>query len=97
MIRSFRNRGTQDVFNGGDSKAARRTCPAQLWPQAQRRLSQLDYATDLADLRLPRSNRLHLLEGDRKGQYSVSINMAYRICFLWTEEGPREVEITDYH
>lgn len=97
MIRSFRDQGTEDVFHGLDTKAARRTCPRELWPRAQRRLSQLDYAASLADLRLPRSNRLHLLQADREGQHSVSINMEYRICFHWTEGGPEYVEITDDH
>jgi proteic killer suppression protein len=63
----------------------------------QRRLSQLDYASSLDDLRLPRSNRLHRLEGARSGQHSMSINMEYRICFVWTEAGPERVEIVDYH
>jgi toxin HigB-1 len=49
------------------------------------------------DLRLPKSNRLHWLEGDRKDQYSISVNMEYRICFRWTAAGPDQVEITDYH
>jgi proteic killer suppression protein len=97
MIRSFRDRGTEDVFNGRDTKAARRTCPTELWTRAQRRLSQLDYASSLHDLRIPASNRLHALEGDRSGQYSISINRQYRICFDWTPMGPQTVEITDYH
>ena len=97
MIRSFRDRGTEDVFNGLDTKAARKVCPMELWRGAQRRLSQLDYASTLEDLRLPSSNRLHALKGDRKGQHSISINMDYRICFRWTSAGPAEVEITDYH
>ena len=97
MILGFRDRGTADVYNGLDSKAARRSCPRELWPRAQRRLSQLDYATSLTDLALPSSNRLHRLEGDRKGQHSISINMEYRICFIWTAIGPDRVEITDYH
>ena len=97
MIRSFRNRGTEDVFDGVDTKAARRTCPTELWKRAQRRLSQIDYATTLEDLRLPSSNRLHELRGNRKGQHSISINMEYRICFRWTPAGAEEVEVTDYH
>lgn len=97
MIRSFRNRGTQDVFNGRDTKAARGTCPAELWSRAQRRLSQLDYASSLNDLRMPASNRLHALEGARSGQHSISINMQYRICFDWAPTGPENVEIVDYH
>lgn len=96
MIRSFRDRGTEDVFNGRRTKLARRTCPAELWGRAQRRLSQLDYASSLDDLRLPSSNRLHALTGGRKRQHSVSMNMEYRICFTWTEAGPEDVEVTDY-
>jgi proteic killer suppression protein len=97
MIRSFRNRGTEDLFNGVDSKVARKVCPIGLWKGARRRLSQLDYAATLEDLRLPSSNRLHGLKGDREGQHSISINMEYRICFRWTPAGPEEVEIADYH
>lgn len=97
MIRSFKDGGTEDVFNGVDTKAARKVCPRELLNRAQRRLSQLDYATVLVDLRLPSSNRLHALKGDRKGQHSISINMEYRACFRWTDAGPEDVEITDYH
>jgi len=97
LIRTFKNRGTEDVFNGIDTKAARKVCPTEVWRRAQRRLSQLDYATALGDLRLPSSNRLHALSGNRKRQHSISVNMEYRICFRWTEAGPKDVEITDYH
>lgn len=97
MIRSFGNQGTEDVFNGLDTKAARRTCPRELWHRGQRRLSQIEYASALDDLQLPTSNRLHALTGDRQGQHSISINMKYRICFAWTAEGAEHVEITDYH
>jgi toxin HigB-1 len=97
LIRGFRNQGTEDVCNGLDTKAARRVCPRELWTQAQKRLSQLDYAASLGDLRLPKSNRLHRLGRDRKDQYSISVNMEYRICFRWTGAGPDQVEITDYH
>lgn len=97
MIRSFHDRGTEDVFNGRDTKSARRVCPAELWSRAQRRLSQLDYASSLDDLRMPASNRLHALGGDRSGQHSISINMQYRICFEWAPTGPTNVQIVDYH
>jgi proteic killer suppression protein len=97
MIQSFRDKGTEDIFNGLDTKAARKACPTELWKGAQRRLSQLDYASTLEDLRLPSSNRLHALKEDRKGQHSISINMEYRICFRWTAAGPEGVEVTDYH
>jgi proteic killer suppression protein len=97
MIQSFRDKGTEDIFNGLDTKAARKACPSKLWKGAHRRLSQLDYASTLEDLRLPSSNRLHALKEDRKGQHSISINAEYRICFRWTAAGPEGVEVTDYH
>jgi toxin HigB-1 len=57
----------------------------------------LDAAEVLADLRVPPSNRLEKLAGDRAGQYSIRINQQWRICFQWTDAGPEDVEITDYH
>jgi len=97
MIRSFKNAATEDIFNGINSKAARKTCPQRLWKIAVRKLDQLDSADALEDLRVPPGNRLEALKGDRAGQYSIRINEQYRICFIWTEAGPEEVEITDYH
>jgi proteic killer suppression protein len=64
---------------------------------AARKLDQLDSARALNELRLPPGNRLEALHGDRTGQHSIRINDQYRICFLWTDEGPRDVEIVDYH
>jgi proteic killer suppression protein len=64
---------------------------------AFRKLDQLDSATELVDLAVPRGNRLEALKGDRKGQHSIRINERYRICFRWTEAGPDSVEIVDYH
>ena len=97
MIRSFGDRGTEAVFNGLDTRAAQRACPTELWKRAQRRLSQLDYASTLEDLRLPSSNRLHALKGDRKGQHSIRINDRWRVCFVWRGGHAHEVEIVDYH
>ncbi len=57
----------------------------------------LDSAATLEDLRIPPANRLEALKGDRKGQHSVRINDQFRICFVWRQDGPHEVEITDYH
>ncbi len=65
--------------------------------QATRRLTLLDNAKTLADLRALRSHRLEVLRGDRFGQYSIRINRQWRVCFRWTEEGPIDVEIVDYH
>jgi proteic killer suppression protein len=62
-----------------------------------RKLDQLDSVVSLDDLRIPPGNKLEALRGDRKGQYSIRINDQYRICFVWTESGPSQVEIVDYH
>ncbi len=97
MIRSFRDLGTEDIFNARDSKRARRVCPTVLWPVARRKLELLDAAAALMDLRIPPANRLEALRGDRRGQHSIRVNDQYRVCFVWTELGPAEVEIVDYH
>ena len=97
MIRAFRNRGTQDVFNNDDTKAARKICPSSIWPVAQRKLYLLQAATELRDLQSPPVNRLEKLRGDREGQHSIRINERYRICFIWTEREADQVEIADYH
>lgn len=97
VIRGFRGRDTEDVFNGLRTKAARRTCPTTLWRVAVRKLEYLDSAARLEDLRVPPGNRLEALTGNRRGQQSIRINDQYRICFVWTHEGPDDVEIVDYH
>lgn len=97
MIISFKNQGTEDIFNGNRTKSARRVCPRDIWKIAIRKLDQLDSVLSLDELRIPPGNRLEFLSGDRKGQYSIRINDQYRICFKWTETGPLDVEITDYH
>lgn len=97
MIRSFRGAGTEDIFNGTNTRAARQTCPESLWKVAFRKLDQLDSVTLLADLAVPPGNHLEALTGERKGQFSIRINRQYRICFDWTELGPDQVEIVDYH
>ena len=97
MIRSFRGSGTEDIFNGRDTRAARRACPKDLWRIAARKLEQLDSTTRLEDLRVPPGNRLESLSGDRSGQHSMRINDQCRVCFAWTPEGPAAVEIANYH
>ncbi len=64
---------------------------------ALRKLRQVGSAESLDDLRVPPGNRLEALKGDRVGQYSIRINDQWRICFVWTDAGPEEVEIVDYH
>ncbi len=71
--------------------------PADLVRMAQRKLAMLDAAVRLENLRVPPGNRLEALAGDRKGQHSIRINDQWRICFIWTDAGPEEVEIVDYH
>jgi len=97
VIRSFADAGTRDLFDGRDSRSARRCCPAALWDAARRKLDQLNQAEALQDLRIPPGNRLEKLRGDRRGQHSIRINKRYRICFRWADEGPEQVEIVDYH
>lgn len=97
MIQSFKNKATEDIFNGVNSKAARKICPQKLWGIAFRKLDQMDSVEALGDLRIPPGNRLEALSKDRKGQHSIRINDQYRICFLWTDIGPIDVELTDYH
>ena len=97
MIQSFKNKATGDIFNGKATKAAMRICPKDLWKIAILKLDQLDSVLKLDELRVPPGNRLEILSGDRKGQNSIRINDQYRICFNWTEIGPTDVEITDYH
>jgi proteic killer suppression protein len=64
---------------------------------ARRKLALLDAATVLRDLASPPGNRLEALKGDRAGQHSIRINDQFRICFIWTDDGPEAVEIVDYH
>lgn len=97
MIIDFYDKGTEDIYNGIDSKDSRKTLPVKLKRIALRKFYFLDNAVDIDDLRTPPSNRLELLQGDRQGQYSIRINNHYRICFIWTKQGPTQVEIVDYH
>ncbi|QHF05902.1 MULTISPECIES: type II toxin-antitoxin system RelE/ParE family toxin [Pseudomonas syringae group] len=73
----------------------------RLWPAlrmvAERKLAMLDAAVLLSDLRSPPGNRLETLDGNRRGQHSIRINAQFRICFVWGENGPEDVEIVDYH
>jgi proteic killer suppression protein len=97
MIVSFKDKGTEDIFNGENTKAARKTCPESLWKVAARKLDQLDSVITLNELRVPPGNRLEALTSNRKGQHSIRINDQYRICFVWAASGPDKVEIVDYH
>jgi proteic killer suppression protein len=92
-IKNFRDAATENFFATGKSKGG--------WQQAgavaMRKLDMLNAAGELKDLRSPPGNRLEALSGDRQGQWSIRINDQWRICFVWTDAGPAEVEIVDYH
>lgn len=93
MIRSFKDRMTEAVFEGRRPKGF----PSDLVVVARRKLGMVDAAPTLESLRIPPGNHLHPLTADRAGQHSIRINDQFRICFRWTEAGPEQVEITDYH
>ena len=97
MIQSFKDKGTEDVFDGTDSRGARKRCPRSLWAVARRKLDQINRVREVVELSIPPGNRLERLRGDRKNQYSIRINQQFRICFQWEEGHAFEVEITDYH
>ena len=96
MIVSFRGKGIEDIFDGEDSNAARRTLPPNLQARGAKVLDRLNSAVSLQSLSLP-GLRLEKLNGDRSGQHSIRINDQYRVCFRWTEAGAEDVEIVDYH
>lgn len=92
-IQSFANAMTEAVFEGRHPKGV----PASILVVARRKLRQIHAAGVLGDLKVPPGNKLHALLKDRAGQHAIRINDQFRICFRWTETGPAEVEIVDYH
>jgi len=97
VIRSFADRGTEDIFDRRESPRARRTCPRSVWSVAQRKLDMLNAVVSLESLRVPPGNALEALKRDRPGQHSIRINDQFRIRFVWTADGPEQVAIADYH
>jgi proteic killer suppression protein len=93
VIKTFADRRTQELY--ATDKAKR--FPADVAKRASRKLEYLDLATKLEDLRTPPGNRLHELKGDRKGQYAISVNDQWRICFRFLDGDAYDVEICDYH
>jgi len=93
MIISFANKETEKLFATGRSKKF----PTEILTRAIMRLTQLDNAQEVTDLRLPPSNRLEVLSGNRAGQSSIRINDQWRICFRFANGEATDVEITDYH
>ena len=96
-IRSFKNKGTEDINYGRSSKDALKILPKELHRKAQIKLARLGAVTSMQDLQEIRGNRFEKLKGDRKGQYSLRINDQFRICFKWENENALDVEIVDYH
>ena len=92
MIRSFRNKDTEALF---EDVAVRRFQAIER--AARRTLLYLHRARILQDLSAPPGNRLEALKGDRAGQQSIRVNDRFRVCFRWTDAGPEDVEIVDYH
>jgi proteic killer suppression protein len=92
MIQSFKCKDTLALFEGKSPRRFR-----SIVSVAERKLALLDAAQTLEFLRAPPGNRLEALKGDRKGQHSIRVNDQWRICFVWSAAGPKEVEIVDYH
>jgi proteic killer suppression protein len=92
MIQSFKCKDTQALFEGESPRRLR-----AIQAVAERKLAQLAAAQTLEFLRSPPGNRLEALKRDRAGQHSIRINDQWRVCFVWTDSGPVEVEIVDYH
>jgi toxin HigB-1 len=92
-MRSFRDRDTERLWQ----RQRVRSLDSRVLRPALRKLAILDAAVSLDDLRVPPGNRLEALQGDRRGQHSIRINDQWRICFTWTDTGPEDVEIVDYH
>ncbi len=93
MIQSWKDQRAALVFAGNTPKGF----PADLARTVRRRLFQIHAPVAVEDLRVPPGNRLHKLSGDREGQWSVSVNDQFRICFVWGSDGPERVEFVDYH
>ena len=92
MIKTFKCADTQSLSKGEWVKQF-----VNIASVARRKLRQLEIADRLDDLRVPPGNRLESLKGDRAGQYSIRVNDQFRVCFRWTDAGPEDVEIVDYH
>ena len=93
MIQSFADKATEKIWN----RLLSRKLPSDIQDKALRKLRELAAVTTLETLRFPPSNRLHPLQGNRRGQHAIRINDPWRITFIWGEQGPEQVRIEDYH
>ena len=93
MIKTFADRLTRDLYATGAS----RRLPSDVARRAARKLEYVNLATQVDDLRVPPGNRLHALDGDRKGQHAIAVNDQWRICFRFVDGDAYDVEICDYH
>lgn len=93
MIKTFADKRTKGLYERGTSTRF----PSDMWERAMRKLEYLDLATSVSDLKVPPSNRLHKLERDRTGQYSIAVNDQWRVCFRFENGDAYDVELTDSH
>ena len=96
LIRSWGNQGTKDIWDGRNTKNAR-AIPKPLWTGIAERLEQIDAATAIGDLRVPTSNQLEAMKGNRRGMYSIRVNQQYRITFRFSDGEAYGVRCEDYH
>jgi len=96
-IRNFKNKGSEDINYGRNTRESSRILPKELQKKAQIKLARLGAATSMQDLIEIRGNRFEALKGDRKDYFSIRINDKYRICFKWNNGNAINVEIIDYH
>ena len=93
MIKTFADKQTQQLYLTGKA----RRVPPEVAKRVARKLEQVNAAVRVEDLEVPPGNRLHLPEGDRQGQYSISVNDQFRLCFRFTDGDAYDVEFCDYH
>ena len=96
MIINFKSQATEDIYDGINSKEARKI-PQTVWKIAQRKLDMINAAVNISDLKVPPGNRLEAMKGDLEGFHSVRINNQYRIIFRFKDSNAYDIEITDYH
>lgn len=96
MITSFADQGTRDIYDGADTKAARKKLPKELWNIARRKLDMLDAARNVSDLKVPPNNRLEKLKKEFAGKLSIRINDQWRVVFAFQDGNASEILIVDY-